>query len=104
MSATWLTVIALAAATITVKAIGPVALGTRDLPRPFSKVIDLLAPAILASLIVVGTFTDADGDLVIDARAAGLAAAAGVYAVNRKSLVGAVAAAALTAALVRALA
>ena len=104
MSATWLTVIALAAATITVKAIGPVALGTRELPRPVAKVIDLLAPAILASLIVVGTFTDADGDLVIDARAAGLAAAAGVYAVNRKSLVGAVAAAALTAGLVRALA
>ena len=78
--------------------------GDRHLPRPFTKVIELLAPAILAGLIVIGTFTDADGDLVLDARAAGLGAAAAVYAVSRKSLVAAVAAAAITAALVRALA
>ena len=104
MSATWTTVVALTVATVTIKAVGPIALGGRELPRPFMKVIELLAPAILAGLIAVGTFTDADGDLVIDARAAGLSAAAAVYAVSRKSLVGAVAAAAVTAALVRALA
>jgi len=104
MSATWVTVIALAATTIATKAVGPVALGDRELPGPFTKVIELLAPAILAGLIVIGTFTDADGDLVIDARAAGLGAAAAVYAVSRKSLVAAVAAAAITAAAVRALA
>ncbi len=75
-----------AATLVVTKGIGPVALGNRELPRPFTKVIDLLAPAILAALIAVGTFTNADGDLVIDARAAGLAAAAAVYAVSRKSI------------------
>jgi branched chain amino acid efflux pump len=104
MSATWVTVIVLMVATVSIKAVGPIALGGRDLPRPFMKVIELLSPAILAGLIVIGTFTNADGDLVIDARAAGLAAAAAVYSVNRTWLVGAVGAAAVTAALVRALA
>ena len=104
MSATWTTVVALTVATVTIKSVGPIALGGRDLPRLFMKVIELLAPAILAALIAVGTFTNADGELVIDARAAGLAAAAAVYAVSRKSLLLAVGAAALTAALVRALA
>jgi branched-subunit amino acid transport protein len=104
MSATWLTVIGLAATTVATKAVGPIALGDRSLPRALTRVIELLAPAILAALIVVGTFTDADGDLVLDARAAGLGAAAAVYAVSRKSLMAAIAAAALVAALVRALA
>ena len=104
MSAAWVTVLALAAVTISIKAVGPIALGGRELPTPLVKVIDLLAPAILAGLIVIGTFTDADGELVVDARAAGLGAAAAVYALNRRWLVGAVAAAAVTAASVRALA
>ena len=45
-----------------------------------------------------------NGDLVLDARAAGLAAAGTVYAVNRRAILPAVAAAAVAAALVRALA
>ena len=101
MSAVWLTVFALAATTIATKGVGPVALGERELPRPFVKVIELLAPAILAALIVVGTFTDADGNWVIDARAAGLAAAAAVFAVKRSWWLAAIAAAAIVAAAVR---
>ena len=101
MSEVWITVFALCGSLIVTKAIGPVALGNRELPGAFTKVIDLLAPAILAALIAVGTFTDADGDLVLDARAAGLAAAGAVYAVSRKSILLAVGAAAATAALVR---
>jgi branched-subunit amino acid transport protein len=104
MTEAWVTVFSLCATLVVTKGIGPAALGNRDLPRPFTKVIDLLAPAILAALIAVGTFTNADGDLVIDARAAGLAAAAAVYAVSRKSILLAVGAAAVTAALVRAIA
>ena len=103
VSAVWATVIALTITTVATKAVGPAALGERDLPRLFTKVIELLAPAILAALIAVGTFTGADGDLVIDARAAGLAAAAAVFAVSRNSLLAAVAAAAMVAAAVRAL-
>ncbi len=104
MTAAWVTVFSLCATLVVTKGIGPVALGNRELPRPVTRVIDLLAPAILAALIAVGTFTNADGDLVIDARAAGLAAAAAVYAVSRKSILLAVGAAAVTAALVRAIA
>jgi len=101
MSASWATVIALTITTIATKAVGPIALGERDLPGAFTRVIELLAPAILAALIVVGTFADADGDLVVDARAAGLAAAASVLAVRRNWILGAVTAAAIVAAAVR---
>jgi len=104
MSEVWVTTFALCGTLVVTKGIGPVALGSRELPRPLTKVIDLLAPAILAALIAVGTFVNADGDLVLDARAAGLAAAASVYAISRKSILLAVAAAAVTAALVRAIA
>jgi branched-subunit amino acid transport protein len=100
----WITVFSLSATLVVTKGIGPVALGNRALPTTMTKVIDLLAPAILAALIAVGTFTNSDGDLVLDARAAGLAAAAAVYAVSRKSILLAVGAAAVTAALVRAIA
>lgn len=103
MSATWLTIGVLAVLTAATKGAGPLALGGRDLPTPFMRVIELLAPAILAALIVVGTFTNPDGEVVLDARAAGLAAAAGVLAVNRRSLLGAAVAAALVAAGVRTL-
>jgi branched-subunit amino acid transport protein len=101
MSPVWATVLALFVTTVATKGIGPAALGGRELPKAFISVIELLAPAILAALIVVGTFTTADGDWVIDARAAGLAAAAAVFALRRNWLLAAVAAAAIVAAAVR---
>ena len=104
MSDVWLTIFALSGTLVVTKGIGPVALGDRELPGAITRIIELLAAAILAALIAVGTFTDTDGDLVLDARAAGLAAAGAVYAFSRKSILLAVAAAAVTAALVRALA
>jgi len=104
MSETWTTVIALTFATAAIRAVGPVLVGTRTLPPLVVRVITLLAPALLAALIAVGTFTDPDGDLVLDARAAGLAAAGGFLVWRRNAMLGAALAAALTAALVRALA
>jgi branched-subunit amino acid transport protein len=103
VSATWITVFALTATTIATKAIGPIALGERHLPAAFTRVIELLAPAILAALIAVGTLADSDGDLVLDARAAGLVAAAAVFSVNRRAMLAAVAAAAIVAATLRAI-
>lgn len=103
MSDTWVTIIALTAFTVSIKGAGPLLLGGRDLPAPVMKVIDLLAPAILSALIVVGTFTAADGDLELDARAAGLAAAAAVYSFSRSALLGAGVAAAVVAAALRAI-
>jgi branched-subunit amino acid transport protein len=41
-----------AAVTVAIKAAGPVALGGRDLPRWFTGIVALLAPAILTALVV----------------------------------------------------
>ena len=101
MSAEWATVLGLSVTLILTKGIGPAALGGRDLPAPVTKVAGLLAPAILAALIVVGTFTGPDGALVLDARAAGLVTAACVYALSRGSILTVVASAAIAAALAR---
>lgn len=101
MSATWATVLALTVATVATKAVGPVFLGGKDLPSPFTRVIELLAPAILSALVFVGTFTESDGSLTIDARAGGLAAALAVLSFDRKALAQAGIAAATTAAILR---
>lgn len=103
MSEVWVTVAALTVLTAVEKAAGPVLLGTRELPALVLRVIALLAPALLAALVVVGTFTAGDGDLELDARAAGLGAAAGAIALTRRSLLAAALAAAVVAAVVRAL-
>jgi hypothetical protein len=45
--------------------------GGRQPPAPLTRVIALVAPALISALIVTGTFTDGR-HLVIDARAAGV--------------------------------
>ena len=99
MTEVWITVAALAVATAAIKAAGPIALGGRELPPRAMTAIALLAPALLAALVVVETFSDGKA-LVVDARAAGVAASAGVLA-WRPSLPLAVIAAAAVAALAR---
>ena len=101
MSTTWTTITGLAVATAVIKASGPVALGGRQLAPWALRLISLVAPALLGALVVVETFGKGK-DLVVDARVAGLAAAAAVLAA-RLSVLWAVAAAAAVAALVRAL-
>lgn len=103
MSATWVTILALSVGTIAIKGAGPLLVGGRSLRPTAARVIALTAPALLAALVVTQTFTDGDGHLTLDARAAGLAAAAGLLAVRRKAMVSAVVVAALVAALLRAL-
>jgi hypothetical protein len=99
MSEVWITVAALAVATAAIKAAGPIALGGRELPPRAMTVIALLAPALLAALVVVETFSDGKS-LVVDARAAGIAASAAVLS-WRPSLPLAVIAAAAAAAAAR---
>lgn len=103
MSAAWITVAGLAVATVAIKAFGPLLLGGRSLPATASRLIVLLAPALLAALVITETFSTEDSELVLDARAAGLAAAGAALALRRSMLV-ALALAAVVAALVRALA
>ena len=57
-----------------IKALGPVLLGGRELPRPVMAAIRLLAPAVLAALVVVQAF-GGDREIVVDERLIGLAAA-----------------------------
>jgi branched-subunit amino acid transport protein len=96
MSVVWTTIVALALVTAAIKAAGPLTLGGRPLPAPVVLVISLLAPALLAALVVTQTFAD-NGDLVLDARAAGLAAAGGTVLARAPLLVTIVVAALVTA-------
>lgn len=70
----WVLIAAVAAVTFAIKAAGPVALGGRDLPAPLMRVIELLAPALLAALIATNALADGDR-LVVGADTAGVAAA-----------------------------
>jgi hypothetical protein len=75
MTAAWIVVAAVGAATIALKAAGPLLLAERPLPAPAAAVVGALAPALLAALVVVQTFGDGRG-LALDPRAVGVAAAA----------------------------
>ena len=70
----WIAIGVLTVVCFTIKALGPVALGGRDLPRWAERLIGLLPAALLTALVVVQTFADGKA-LVLDARAAGLGAA-----------------------------
>jgi branched-subunit amino acid transport protein len=100
VTAVWTSIIVLAVVNFVIKAAGPVLLGGRELPRPVLDVIALLAPAILAALVVVGTFSE-DSSLRLDAQAAGVAVA-GVAFLLRVPMLAAIGVGAVTAALLRA--
>jgi branched-subunit amino acid transport protein len=98
MSDAWIVVIALIVTTAIIRASGPVALGGRDLPPRVLNVVALLAPALLAGLVMTETFGH-DGELVLDERAAGVAAAGGTLLFRDSPLTAVVVAAAVTAGL-----
>jgi branched-subunit amino acid transport protein len=100
VSTVWLCVLVVGVATIAIKAGGPVLAAGRELPQPTARVVDLLAPAVLAALVATQAFAS-DEELVLDERAAGLLAA-GVAIVLRAPLLVVVLAAAATAAGLRA--
>jgi len=101
MSAAWTAVLVVGAATIAIKAAGPVLAGERELPVGASRVLGLLAPALLAALVATQAFAT-DESLVLDERGAGLAVAA-VAVLLRAPLLVVVVLAAATAAGLRAL-
>jgi branched-subunit amino acid transport protein len=101
VSAIWLCVLVVGLATIALKATGPVLAAGRELPAGAARVVDLLAPALLAALVATQAFA-ADEELVIDERAPGVLAA-GVAILLRAPLLVVVVAAAATAAGLRAL-
>jgi branched-subunit amino acid transport protein len=96
----WSVIVALTVFTVAIKGAGPAAVGGRRLPTPVMRVIGLLAPALLAALIVVETFSGGGKTLTVDARAVGLAVAA-VVLTTTQSLIGAVIGSAAATALLR---
>jgi branched-subunit amino acid transport protein len=98
----WLVVALSGAATMLIKATGPVLLGGRELPPRVVGVVGLLAPAVLAALVVTSVFAD-DRDLVVDSRLVGIAAGAAAV-VARAPLIVTIVVAAVATALVRVLA
>ena len=102
MNAAWTAVLVVGLATVAIKAAGPVLAGERELPERGSRILDLLAPALLAALVATQAFGD-DESLVLDERGAGLLAA-GVAILLRAPLLVVILVAAVTAAGLRALA
>ena len=99
MTALWVAIVAVTLASAAIKAAGPILVGGRELPPRVNAVIALLAPALLAALVVTETFGE-DGHLVIDERALGVGVAAVALALRAPVLL-AVALAALVTALAR---
>ena len=102
MNIVWLCVLVVGLATIAIKASGPVLAADRELPKGAARVVDLLAPSLLAALVATQAFASGE-ELVLDERAAGLLAA-GVAILLRAPLLVVVVAAAATAAGLRAIA
>jgi hypothetical protein len=101
VSPIWTVVVAVGAATVALKAIGPVLLGGRSLPGPVNAILFLLAPALLAALVVTQA-VGGDREIVLDARLLGLGAAVAAI-VLRAPLLAVVVVAASVTALARAL-
>jgi len=79
LSTVWLVVLVVGLATVALKATGPVLLGGRELPGRSAGVVGLLAPVLLAALVVTQT-VGGDNELVLDARLAGVGAGAAAIA------------------------
>jgi branched-subunit amino acid transport protein len=103
MTEVWITIGVLTLTTAATRAAGPVLLGGRELPTRLRGVISLIAPALLAALVVVETFGAPEGgSLELDSRIAGVAAAGGALALGA-TMLPTVALAAIVTALIRAI-
>ena len=73
MSDGWLAVLVVGAGTFVLKAVGPVGLAGRQLPGRLTQLLAMVAPALLAALVVAEGFASGRS-LVVDARLAGVGA------------------------------
>ncbi len=97
MTAAWIVVLVVGAATVALKGGGALVLAGRPLPARAAVVMPLLAPCLLAALVVGQTVGDGRA-VVVDARLAGVAAAAVALALRAPLLVVLAAAAGVAAA------
>jgi branched-subunit amino acid transport protein len=91
---------ACAIVTATIKAVGPVALGGRELPAWFTSIVAMMAPALFAALVVTQALADGR-KWAVGADTAGVALA-GIAAWRGASVIAVVAIAAVTTAVLRA--
>jgi branched-subunit amino acid transport protein len=96
VSDVWVVVLLVGAATVALKAVGPVFLGGKKLPAPLTAILFLLAPALLTALVVTQA-VGGDHELVFDERLLGLGAAVVAIALRAPLLAVVVVAAAVTA-------
>jgi branched-subunit amino acid transport protein len=80
----WITVAGLALITAAIRGSGPLLFGGRELPGALGRIMPLMAPALLAGLVVSETLSDATG-FVVDERLIGVGAAAAVLCVRHDS-------------------
>jgi branched-subunit amino acid transport protein len=97
-STAWIMIGLIAAGTVAIKAVGPVALGGNDLPPRLGAVVGRLAPSLLAALVVVDLFGGEDQSLSVDESLFGVLAAAGALVARLPMVAVVVIAAAVTAA------
>jgi branched-subunit amino acid transport protein len=90
----------LAIVTAAIKAAGPIVLGGRELPPQLLGVISLLAPALLAALVVTQTLADGK-ELAVGDQTVGVIAG-GLVAWKTGSIIGCVVVAAMVTAALRA--
>jgi branched-subunit amino acid transport protein len=95
----WIVVAVVGLTTILFKAAGPLFLGRRPLPGRVRAVVDLLAPVMLAALVVTQA-VGGEGGVTFDARLPGVAAGAAAVWL-RAPIIAAMAIAALVTGLVR---
>ena len=94
----WVLIALITVVTFAIKAVGPVALGGRDLPPWFSKLVVSMAPALLAALVITTTLADGQ-ELEVGANTVGVGAAGVVFWRGGSVILGVVVAAAVTAGL-----
>ena len=101
MSSSFVLIAGMALATFAIKAAGPIALGGRALPARLTGVVALLAPALLAALIVTNALADGQ-KLTIGTDTAGVVAG-GLVVWRTGSVIACVLVAAAVTALLRAI-
>jgi branched-subunit amino acid transport protein len=96
VSVLWVSIVAVTLASAAIKAAGPILAGGRELPPSANAVLALLTPALLAALVVTGTFGEG-GHLEVDEKALGVGVAAVALALRAPVLLAVILASLVTA-------
>jgi branched-subunit amino acid transport protein len=102
MKAVWITIAVIYVVTTALKALGPATVGGHELSERVANIVSLVAPALLAALVVYETLIANTRGIELDARLPGIAIAALAMALRAPMII-VVALAAIATAAARAL-